>query len=81
MLHFPMQSAPDVYYRVGKLNFPKLLLWGTKDETIPFAINEKVRQALLDVEFHAIQGAGHMSQFDHFEEVNQILLDFLHRTD
>ena len=49
-----------LYAHVAKTNVPVLLLWGTKDVTVPFERSAGVRAALPNAEFHAIDGAAHL---------------------
>ena len=77
LLHFPTQSSEEVFLKLGKNPIPKLLIWGVDDETIPFSISDQVIKALPGVQFHGIQGAGHMPNFEQPAVINPILLAFL----
>jgi len=72
-----MNDLEDVYQRVGKQKKPVLLLWGTKDQLLPLANSEKVREAIPHLEFHAIEGAGHNLNYETYPLVNPILIEFL----
>ncbi len=67
------------YYRVGKQEKPSLLIWGTRDRAVPFHTNNKVREAIPQIEFHAIDGVGHVPHYECPNVVNPIILDFLSR--
>jgi pimeloyl-ACP methyl ester carboxylesterase len=75
----PLEGLSDSYLRVGQQGRPILLLWGQQDQTVPFSSNEKVRQALPRAEFHMIEEAGHVSQYEQPEIVNGRLVEFLKR--
>lgn len=64
------------YEEVGKLNKPVLLIWGREDRTLPFVGNERIQQ-VMEVEFLAVEEAGHIPQFEQPEVVNPELIDFL----
>jgi pimeloyl-ACP methyl ester carboxylesterase len=65
------------YQAVGVLDTPVLLIWGKEDQTIPATDIEKVRNSIPDIEFHAIDGAGHLPHYEQPDIVNKILLEFL----
>ena len=75
--HMNMNDLGDVYGRVGKLNKPVLLVWGTQDKLLPLSNSEKVKNAIPHLEFHAIKGAGHNLNYENYEKVNPILVKFL----
>jgi pimeloyl-ACP methyl ester carboxylesterase len=65
------------YRRVGEQHKPTLLFWGRDDTTVPFAHSDVLRAAIPHLEFHAIDGAGHIPHYEKPAEVNPILLNFL----
>jgi pimeloyl-ACP methyl ester carboxylesterase len=54
-----------------------LLLWGVKDNTVPFARNALVRQAIPSAEFHPIEGAAHLPILERAAETDSVILRFL----
>ena len=70
-------SFLDVYQSIGKMNKPVLLFWGQHDHTVPFKHSQALCAALPTVQFHAMEGCGHIPHYERPEEVNQILLTFL----
>jgi len=54
-----------------------LLIWGREDHTVSFDRSAAVRTAFPRAEFHAIDSAGHIPQYERPEVVNQLLLKFL----
>ena len=46
------QQLDSVYRALGATSVPVLLLWGTKDETVPFANNASVRADIPHAEYH-----------------------------
>jgi pimeloyl-ACP methyl ester carboxylesterase len=65
------------YQAVGVLDTPVLLIWGKEDQTISASDIEKVRFSIPDIEFHAIDGAGHFPHYEQPDTVNRILFEFL----
>jgi pimeloyl-ACP methyl ester carboxylesterase len=75
--HGPLQSMTKAYKRVGRHPRPVLLIWGKEDQTVPYALNHKVRSALPNAVFYVIERAGHIPHYTEPELVNQLLIDFL----
>lgn len=75
--HMHMNSLAETYHRVGKQQKPVLLLWGRKDQVLPFANSEKVREAIPHLLFRDIDGAGHNLNYENPEIVNPMLQEFL----
>jgi len=72
-----LQNQQDVYKRIGQNKNPKLLIWGSEDETIPLAVSDEIRAYLTGVEFHLISDAGHVPHYEAFDRVNPVILEFL----
>jgi pimeloyl-ACP methyl ester carboxylesterase len=68
-----------LYAHVAKTDVPVLLLWGTKDITVPFERSAGVRTALPNAEFHAIDGAAHLPILERAAETDSLILAFLNR--
>lgn len=69
-----------VYQRVAKANVPVLLIWGEKDNTVPFSLNETVRKAIPSAEFHPIAGAAHLPNIEQAHLTDSIIVEFLRRS-
>jgi pimeloyl-ACP methyl ester carboxylesterase len=69
----------SVYHVVGQTPTPVMLLWGTSDQTVPFARNESVRKALPAAEFHPIDDAAHLPILERAALTDSLILDFLSR--
>jgi pimeloyl-ACP methyl ester carboxylesterase len=74
-----LDDITETYRRVGQQKRPVLLIWGREDQTVPFSTSEKAREAIPQVEFHAVDDAGHVSHYERPEIVNRILLEFLRK--
>ncbi len=73
-------SLDSVYQTVDKGGMPVLLLWGTKDKTVPFERNERVRKAITRAEFHPIEDAGHLPILEQAAHTDSLILAFLAKT-
>jgi pimeloyl-ACP methyl ester carboxylesterase len=69
-----------VYEQVARLKKPILLIWGKEDKIVPFSDNERIRN-VLDVDFLAVDGAGHLAHCERPELVHSKLIDFLSQDD
>lgn len=74
--HMHMNSLSETYQRVGRQQKPVLLLWGRKDQVLPFANSDKVKEAIPHLTFHDISGAGHNLNYENPDVVNPILLEY-----
>ncbi|WP_455205425.1 alpha/beta fold hydrolase [Kaarinaea lacus] len=75
--YLDMNGLSETYYRIGKQQIPVLLLWGRKDQVLPFENSAKVKAAIPHLLFRDIDGAGHNLGYEFPEVVNPILQDFL----
>ena len=72
-------DATEAYERVGRLGHSVMLIWGWGDLVVPFELNEKIRELIPEIEFQAIEGAGHIPHYERPEVVNLLLVEFLTR--
>jgi len=70
-------DTDTLYGRVAAGNFPVLLIWGVKDETVPFERHTLVQTAIPKAEFHAIEGAAHLPILEQAGRTDSIILAFL----
>ena len=77
--HYLTRDDTDEYRRVGESHKPVLLVWGKLDTDVPFAVSEKVLQAIPQAEFHPIEDSAHVPYYEDPEIVNPILINFLKR--
>ncbi len=71
------RSFLDTYRQLDTIETRVLLFWGRNDKTVPFEHSTLVREAIPNLEFHAIEGCGHLPHYEKPEQVNPILLEFL----
>jgi pimeloyl-ACP methyl ester carboxylesterase len=70
-------SFIETYEHIGKMNKPVLLFWGPQDHTVPFKHSEVLCKVMPNLQFCAIEHAGHIPHYEKPAEVNPILLEFL----
>ena len=66
-----------LYKKVGQQDRPVLLIWGSADKPIPKGSIQRLRKIIPSIEYHEIEGAGHVAHYERSEEVNPILVEFL----
>jgi pimeloyl-ACP methyl ester carboxylesterase len=65
------------YETVGKSKIPVLLTWGTADIVIMADSVANIRKAVPGLEYHEIEGGGHLVHYESPEKVNPVLVRFL----
>ncbi|MFW9856309.1 MAG: alpha/beta fold hydrolase [Candidatus Thorarchaeota archaeon] len=75
--HVPFTKFGAAYRKVGKYDIPVQLIWGKEDRTIPFSSSSAVIKAIPHLQFYPIERAGHIPNYTHSRQVNQLLGDFL----
>jgi pimeloyl-ACP methyl ester carboxylesterase len=77
MRHYPLHDLSAAYRRVGALGIPTYAVWGTDDQTVPYAGAEKVITAIPQTRLYTIEGGGHSITYAEASKVNRLLLDIL----
>ena len=70
--------TPD-YEKLGQLNKPIQLLWGRYDQTMPISQSERITKLLPNVDFHTIDNAAHLPNYEQAQEVNAKMISFLNK--
>jgi pimeloyl-ACP methyl ester carboxylesterase len=73
-----VQDRFDSLSKAQKVRCPVLVLHGTRDEVVPFALGERLAAAFPSATFQPVQGAGHNDLLDR-PEVEEALLRFARR--
>jgi pimeloyl-ACP methyl ester carboxylesterase len=73
----PAMDSLAEFAAVGRLNLPALLIWGREDTTVSFADMQQLEKLIPGIEFHIIEEAGHIPQYERPEIVNPLLVEFL----
>jgi len=61
------------------LGAPTLIIWGEQDEVFPVAVGKQLHASIKGSELLVIKGSGHMPMWEHPDETNQAILEFLSR--
>ena len=67
----------EEYQKLSKIKMPKLLIWGSNDQTIPISEANVLIDLMPNIEYQVIQGAGHVPSMEMPKEFNAVLLNFL----
>ena len=65
------------YKQLAKTNLPKLLIWGSDDNTIPIKNADRLLALMPDLTYEIIEGAGHVPSMEVPNKFNSILLKWL----
>ena len=63
--------------RLGSLQPPAMFLWGDHDRLVPAAFSRHVERALPAAASTILEDCGHVPQFEHPEQTNRTLRDFI----
>ena len=72
-----MNDATDCYRRLGELGIPVLLAFGSLNQKLPRESMSRLHDLLPDIEYHQIDGAGHLAHYESAARVNPLLIRFL----
>ncbi|WP_017463389.1 2-hydroxy-6-oxo-6-phenylhexa-2,4-dienoate hydrolase [Dyella ginsengisoli] len=75
------QKAPlsswDVSARLGEIKAKTLVTWGRDDRFVPLDHGLKLIWNIPDAHLHVFSKCGHWAQWEHANEFNRLLIDFL----
>lgn len=74
---FTTEDHPSFYRQTQEHGQPTLLIWGERDNVVPFRQSEGVRADALVVDFLAFPDVGHAPHLERPEEVQRTMLQFL----
>jgi 4,5:9,10-diseco-3-hydroxy-5,9,17-trioxoandrosta-1(10),2-diene-4-oate hydrolase len=63
--------------KLGTITAPTLIFWGQQDRILPLAHAHIAAKKIPNARLHIFDRCGHMPQFEHSEEFNKLVLDFL----
>lgn len=69
----------ETYQRVGRRQLPSLLIWGRADHLTHFEQSDLIRAAMPGIQFHPMDGVGHLPHIEKDEQVNSVLVQFLRK--
>jgi pimeloyl-ACP methyl ester carboxylesterase len=62
---------------LSRIASPSLLIWGERDPLIPPEIGSSLQQKIRDSQLCVLKGAGHVLMYDHPEQFNKAVVEFL----
>jgi pimeloyl-ACP methyl ester carboxylesterase len=72
-----LNDATDCYRRLRGQRIPVLLTYGSLDQKLPRESMNGLRVVLPDIEYHLIEGAGHLAHYEFADRINPLLIRFL----
>lgn len=72
-----LEDATACYRAVAAQGIPLMLTCGTMDQKIPRDSIRRLREALPDVEYHELEGVGHLAHYEAPDQMNPLLVRFL----
>ncbi len=71
------QNVQQELYEIGKSGKNVLLLWGKNDPLISPKVSEHYIKAIPQIQFHEIDSAGHLANYERPQVVNLLITQFL----
>ncbi|MDH5372498.1 MAG: alpha/beta hydrolase [Acidimicrobiia bacterium] len=72
-----LQDATACYESVRDQGIPVLLTWGTVDQKLFGDSMRRLRDLIPEIEYHELEGAGHLAHYEFPDRVNPPLIRFL----
>jgi pimeloyl-ACP methyl ester carboxylesterase len=72
-----LEDATSCYQSVREQGIPTLLTWGTLDKKLSGESMRRLRDLLPGIEYHEIEGAGHLAHYEFPGRINPPLIQFL----
>ena len=73
----PSMDSLAEFATVGRQNLPALLIWGREDKSVSSADMQQLVKLIPGIDYHIIEEAGHIPQYERPEVVNPLLIEFL----
>jgi 2-hydroxy-6-oxonona-2,4-dienedioate hydrolase len=67
----------EISYELGNVNAKTLVIWGRDDRVVPLDWSLRFLWGIPDAQLHIFSKCGHWAQFEHAEEFNRLVEDFL----
>lgn len=72
-----LRDATPCYTSVRDQGIPTFLTWGTLDKSISGDSMRRLRNLFPEIEYHEIEGAGHLAHYEFPDRINPPLIRFL----
>lgn len=73
----PAAVLADVSPRLGEIRARTLCTWGADDRFVPLDHGLKIVKGVPDSRLHVFSHCGHWAQWEHADEFNRLVIDFL----
>jgi 2-hydroxy-6-oxonona-2,4-dienedioate hydrolase len=73
------KQFPDFSPRLGEIKAQTLIVWGRNDRFVPVDTGLRLLSGIAGSELHVYRDCGHWAQWEHADNFNQLVLDFLRR--
>ena len=77
--HVTAQSSVPDFERVGRSGLPVLLVWGDRDQTVPYPHHADVQRAIPQAQFVSLPGLGHLTVVEDPAATHPKIAEFLNR--
>ena len=71
------RQFPDFGPRLGTINAQTLIVWGRQDRVVPMDGGLRLVAGIPNSRLHIFNQCGHWAQWEHADEFNRMVLDFL----
>ncbi len=62
---------------LSQISTPCLLVWGELDPLVPAMLGRELQKKISGSRLYVVKGAGHVLMYDHAEQFNTVVLEFL----
>lgn len=73
------RQFPDFGPRLGEILAPTLVIWGRNDRFVPMDAGLRLLAGIPNSELHVFNNCGHWAQWEHADNFNALVLQFLAR--
>lgn len=73
------KQFPDFGPRLGEILAPTLVIWGRNDRFVPMDAGLRLLAGIPNSELHVFNNCGHWAQWEHADNFNALVLQFLAR--
>ena len=71
------KQFPDYGHRLSEIAAPTLVIWGRDDRFVPFDVGLRLLWGMQNAQMHIFNRCGHWAQWEHADDFNRLVLDFL----
>jgi 3-oxoadipate enol-lactonase len=74
-----IRTVPDIKSVVPEISVPVLLISGDEDAAFPICFQQELKENLQKCEYHVLNNCGHASMIEKYQEVNELIVNFLNK--